>query len=716
MRRREFLAGLLSAPATAPLLGAAQFNSRQSGTWVIESGKLSRVFRLDQARGIALVSLKNPASGFEWAVPDYCDFAFAALDLQSEGLGPHSGFRFTGQQSRTLEKGSKELRLDFLHQKQALKLSLFYTSFPGTSVFEQRCRLENVGKNNIPEVSRFDPVLFTVRGPIRDLQVHSVRRSQYALQRLPIGENLEIRGGGWNAPEHAGFVAIESLPDREFLFLGIEWERDWGIRLEKHPTGVRISAGIVEFKHDLKPGDSLESPRVFVGLGREDLDATCRAMFDYLSGYVFPSKPANFPWVVYDIWGTEKENVESMVLQEIDFAANLGIEHFYIDASWYEGSSKRGTGDWGFGLGRYRDDREKYPRGLAHIASQVHQKGMKFGLWVDPVVVDQQLVPKEIPHQWVGQKDGRDNILRIPDWTSPVVHICLGNPEVVEHLKANLSRIVTEFHLDWLKWDNSGLPGQPTVCNREDHGHQKGDGSYVALRGAYAIWEHLHRTHPDLVLEQCGYGSRHDYGLARFCRANWLSDASYPSGHVRENTLTASYLYPSSYNGAWIVLDPEVQKQKDPGRLDTMYRIRMMGLFGFGTLTGKLLTERVSLYPQEVLNAARRNIPIYKRLRHLLAEDCYHLTPPFGSAERWQVVQFCQRDGSEAVVFAFRGTSTQGRYLLRLRGLKPENHYSVRSENLANETIRSGRELAQDGIIVELAKVDLSELLMLRAM
>jgi alpha-galactosidase len=292
----------------------------------------------------------------------------------------------------------------------------------------------------------------------------------------------------------------------------------------------------------------------------------------------------------------------------------------------------------------------------------------------------------------------------------------LGNPEVVEHLKTNLSRIITEFQLDWLKWDNSGLPGQPTVCNRNDHGHQKGDGSYAALVGAYAIWEHLHKNHPDVVLEQCGYGSRHDYGLARFCRANWLSDASYPSRHVRENTLTASHLYPSFYNGAWIVLDPEVQKQKDPGRLDMMYRSRMMGLFGFGTLTGKLLTERVSLYPKEVLDAARRNIPVYKRIRHLLAGDCYHLTPPSGSAEGWQAAEFCKRDGCEAVVFAFRGTSTQSRYLLQLKGLKPETRYVVRSENQATEAVRTGAELARDGFIVELSKVDLSELLLLRVL
>ena len=112
-------------------------------------------------------------------------------------------------------------------------------------------------------------------------------------------------------------------------------------------------------------------------------------------------------------------------------------------------------------------------------------------------------------------------------------------------------------------------------------------------------------------------------------RANWLSDASFPSKHVRQNALSGSYVFPNSYNGAWIVKDPEIDKTTDPDLLDTIYRSRMMGLFGFGTLTGKL-PEMVSLYSKPVLDAAKRNIPVYKKYRHLL--------------QRMLIISFRQRD------------------------------------------------------------------------
>ena len=72
--------------------------------------------------------------------------------------------------------------------------------------------------------------------------------------------------------------------------------------------------------------------------------------------------------------------------------------------------------------------------------------------------------------------------------------ICLGNPKTVEYLKKAMGDAVERYGLDWLKWDNSGLPGP--VCNRADHGHQATDGGVGRLYGQYEIWEYLHKRFP----------------------------------------------------------------------------------------------------------------------------------------------------------------------------------------------------------------------------
>ena len=88
--------------------------------------------------------------------------------------------------------------------------------------------------------------------------------------------------------------------------------------------------------------------------------------------------------------------------------------------------------------------------------------------------------------------------------------------------------------------------------------------------------------------------------------------------------MAAAYVLPSACNMTWIMRDTEVSTSQTELYLDTIFRSRMMGSFGFGTLHGSL-SECVSLYPPRVIAAAARNVRNYKTYRHLLSQHVYHL-------------------------------------------------------------------------------------------
>jgi len=365
-----------------------------------------------------------------------------------------------------------------------------------------------------------------------------VRRDAYAKREEYLLDNLlVINGGSWNAPQSAGWVALENDDAHEILFLGIEWESYWRIGLQRRGAEVFLEATLDNFARDIAPGNEMLSPRVFLGVSHGDIDDSLRDRNDYLQKYVIPGKLPNSPWVTYNIWGTAGDGSdEKAILDEIPFAADLGIELFYIDASWYEGSCTNGSGCWFTGLGNWHsEDFRKYPHGVANISEKVHKAGMKFALWFDPQMVDSTLIGNRIPESWVAQRDGKNLVTVVgPTWP-PITQICLGNREVREFLKTTMASAVRKYSLDWIKWDNSGLGGK--ACNRSDHGHQAGDGHAAALEGEYEIWHDLHTQFPDLVLEQCGYPSRLDYGLARYMRTNWGDDSSDNPTHVRRNII-----------------------------------------------------------------------------------------------------------------------------------------------------------------------------------
>lgn len=594
-------------------------------------------------------------------------------------------------------------------RKDGLELSWSAKNTAGSGVMEFQSELMNQGTVPIPKVREIGPLSLYLAADMKDLIVHYVTRKNYLKQTVPMSsfQEFEVRGGSWNNPDSAGWVAIENPGVKEILFLGVEWESYWTVRLSKSQNSdVLLECFLDTQNHELAPDASLSSPRMFMGLSHGDVDDSLRDLHDHLRRIMTPL-PKDFPWIAYNIWGTESQGVEESIIAEIPFAAKLGVELFYIDASWYEGSCKNGSGDWFTGLGNYAgEDRIKFPNGLAQISRKVHDAGMKFGLWFAPQMVDSALVGTVIPAEFVARHDNRDISLKIEGLT-PITQICTGNPKVVEHLKKVMCDAVELYNLDWIKWDNSGLPGE--ICNRTDHGHQSGDGALAALKGQYEIWRSLRERFPNLMLEECGYPSRLDYGLARFITSHWLADSTECALGCRQGQIHASYVHPAAYNTYWVLGG---EGAKNPATLDTVVRSRMIGMCGVGTLHGKL-SERVSLYPPEVQDAIIRNFSVFKQYRHLLREDVYHILPPSTQADVWDAIEFCRRDGREAAALVFRSKSPEAEQILAFRGLAQEASYKVKSFNTGRTEIIKGKELLE-GLKISLPDMDMSEILLLQ--
>ena len=682
-------------------------------SWSVSGQGMSLSLAAPQTGGLELSSLRNTDSGFDWCGAQQPTGLYMTVGSGNvSGLRASNGFAFAGAVTSSAN-GSNTVRVDMARAVDGLRASASVTCFNDAPVVEWRSTVRNNGTAAMP-VSELGPLYLRLRGDQSSAPtVHWVTRNPYGKQSQVLTSSVEIHGGDWNAPECAGWVAIEHAARSEVLFIGFEWERRWRIRIDRQDGDIVVTANLYAMGTSLAPGTSLSSPRVFVGVSHGDIDDSVRSLHDYLRNRVMPARLAGSPWVTYDFWATDASGVEAATEDEIAFADDLGVEVFYLDAAWYEGSCKNGSGDWFTGLGNWQqEDTVKYPHGLASISQKVHQAGMRFGLWFCPQMVDSSLVGGRIPTSWVAQCNGGNISLDLGNGWATITQICLGDPEVVAYLKSALASAIQRYNLDWLKWDNSGLPG--SVCRRADHGHLATDGEFAAMQGEYEIFRYLHQQFPNLVIEECGYPSRIDYGKARYCRSNWLSDSSWPSQHVRQNALASSYVYPTPCVTSFMYQSGEFSSATPAQDLDTMFRSRMLGLFGFGTMFGTL-AERVSRYPTNVLAKARSNIIAYKSYRHLLWEDVYHPLPASTGPGQWDAVEFCARDGSEAIVLCFRNSSSQASQRIALRGLTPSRLYAVRGSDGGTIAIGTGSELAGGGISIGLPAGDSSDVLTIGA-
>ncbi|WP_027293116.1 alpha-galactosidase [Robinsoniella sp. KNHs210] len=644
-----------------------------------------------------LKSFQNMDTGFEWADSQ------SACGILAEENGTELTENWHDWQIKEEILGECRVITITASHKNGLVLSCQYKIHSDCQVVQIGCTLKNIGSHPLC-ITNFSPVNISLQCA-EPVVAYSIRKDVYSMQTQVMEDPLTIRGGKWNMPENAGWLVLENTQRQESLFLGIEWEREWNLSVTPDPKGhIVLKMGLENFSQTLEEGGVLTSPTVFLGAATGGLDEATNSMRRYMVGHVLPQPMKDFPWVSYDIWSTESEDVEETIRKEADFAADIGVENFYIDASWWAGSSVEGDGAWGYRLGNYLPDRRKFPKGLRAMAEYVHGKGMKFGIWVDPMIIDEYWVSTGmIPEKWLVKNQDEHAVLDLTEvagWPR-VKQICTGCKEVQNYIVEIVSRIIEEFRLDWIKWDDSAF-SQPVVCTRTDHGHQEGDGNYMAVAGKYEIFKELHERFPDLVIEACGYPARIDYGLAPYIRTSWLSDSSAPAEKVINNMEFASYVYPNSYNSAWLIEHDEVLKESDPAALDTVVRSRMMGLFGFGTLTGHL-SERISLWPAAVHDAIRRNLPYYKTMRHLLSQDVYHYNNDSDTCCDWRMMACVSYDKEQAVTFVFRADAEQSSGKIRLKGLDAAVDYTVSSLNTGKTVSMSGKELMTKGVLVDLS-------------
>jgi alpha-galactosidase len=653
-----------------------------------------------------LASLKQKQSGFEWLAGEQP--LSPSVKANTERKAPWKPLPSTGKPDTLAIRAGAD---------DGLQAELDIIAFEDTGAFRWQQTYRNSGDAALEAIRGASALDLALRGDLGDVVVHCVRRdSDYFREALPFRSHLQVGGGAWNAPIYTGLIIIEATEHAEFLVIGVQHERNWIFSLDSQEGHAHLRVALEDMETRLEPGQRFEAPPLFIGACGGTLDDAVNLSLSHLRTRILPKPQANAPWVSYDIWSTDGSNVEKNIHDEIAFAAQLGVELFYLDASWYKNSSIKGLGDWGKGIGSYEEDRVKFPRGLRYLSDQVHAAGMKFGLWVGPNIVDVDLVPRTIPEKWLAHVDGKRAELNIKGWQNTVVQVCLGSPEYTEHLKTQLTRLVEEYNLDWIKWDNSGIPALPAKCNRPDHGHAAGDGSAAALLNEYAVFRHLHERFPNLTLEQCGYGSRLDLGRAAYVGANWCSDTSFPSERVRSNAMACATVFPSGCNASWIVReDKEFFGFETPHQIDAGIRSRMLGLFGVGTLNGQM-SQRASLYPQPVIDRLKANIATYKQFRHLLMQQVSYPFRPYGkSPQGWEAVQFTDDAANEAVVLCFRGASSQTASSVSLSKLRPDARYSVRRIDAGKDEELTGRELMSRGLLVELPETGASEILQLKA-
>ena len=210
----------------------------------------------------------------------------------------------------------------------------------------------------------------------------------------------------------------------------------------------------------LDPGATFVTPEQVWAWSSEGVGPLSRRLHRWVREHVTRDGHQLRPIVVNNWEATSFAFDTERLLGLIDHTADLGAELFLLDDGWFGSSHPRD--DDTAGLGDWQVDEGKLPGGLGPLIAHCDTRGVRFGLWVEPEMVNRDSTLFRQHRDWVvGQPERRPR-----EWRHQLVLDVL-QPEVAEFVCGVVDSVLAEHPgISYLKWDaNRPLtdPGSPTL-------------------------------------------------------------------------------------------------------------------------------------------------------------------------------------------------------------------------------------------------------------
>ena len=443
---------------------------------------------------------------------------------------------------------------------------------------------------------------------------------------------------------------------------GLHYAWSGGHRMvtEELPDGRRqVQFGHASGAH-LAPATRFETAELLATASDTGLNGLARQFQrDLRDRVVLWPDPARPRPVHYNCWEAVYFKHDLATLSDIATrAAALGAERFVLDDGWFgrRDDDTSSLGDW-------QVDARKWPQGLHPLIDHVESLGMRFGLWVEPEMVNPDSDLARAHPDWIlgpaDQTTGRNQMV-----------LDLGRAEVRDHLFACLDALLAAHRIDYLKWDHNRL--LPVV-------------DAAQTLGVYALLDRLRAAHPGVEIESCASGGgRIDAGILARSHRVWLSDCIDPTERLRIQADAALFL-PAAITGSHV----GAASAHTTGRVQPMaFRARIAALRHFGfEMDLRALTDAEAQLLAEVTRwwKANRN--------WLMRADILRLD----SADPAVLAELHLAEGGDQFLLA-AGVAGMGAQILprplALTGLDPQARYRVSLLNPEDAPPQSRRKAA----------------------
>ena len=594
-----------------------------------------------------------------------------ALDIVHADGNSSTRLRHTAHTTTSAAAGVLETVITLEDDKEPILVQLHYVAYTTEDVIKVYTEIQNRQKKPIllrkfaSAMLHFDsPAYFLTQFNGNWADEAHMTTTPLAFGKKIMDSNLGTRADMYSSPQFIVSMREPATETTGEVLLGqLGWTGNFRFVFEvDEQGGLRIISGInSDFsERTLAPGETFRTADFYFTFSHSGLEQASHNLHNWARRHQLKDGTADRMTLLNNWEATYFDFNEEKLVGLMDDAVRLGVDMFLLDDGWFANKYPRSSDN--AGLGDWDETRTKLPNGVGRLCDAARQKGIRFGIWIEPEMVNPKSELYENHPDWVLQTPNREPALFRNQLT-----LDLTNPKVQDFVFSIVDNLMTKYpEIAFFKWDcNAPImnPYSPYLKDKQTH-------LYVDyVRGFYSVLERIKAKYPRLPMMMCSGGSgRIDYKGLEYFTEFWASDNTDPIERLFIQ-YGYSFFYPSKAVCAHVTTWNSTASVKF--RTD----VASMGKLGFDIkLTD--MSEKDILYAQEAV----RN---YNRLKPVIMEgDLFRLVSPYEGQHAANL--YSTSDKSHAVLFTFDVYPRFGeqRHNVVLRGLDPNRNYRIQEINL----------------------------------
>ena len=555
------------------------------------------------------------------------------------------------------------------------EVRLCYKAFQKENVIEQWTEISHKEKKAV-KLEKFSSAnLYFTDGDFfltsyHNLWAHEMQPSEVKLERgtRTIESKLGARA---MLLESSSFLLSFGGPvseDHGHVIIGhLGWSGNFKLEFEVDAfKNLRLLAGINPYASEyyLEPGITFKTPPLIYAMSDSGTGPASRGLHDWARKYKILDGQGSRLTLLNNWEATYFDFDEKKIASLFKDATSLGVDLFLLDDGWFgnkypRNSDRAGLGDW-------QENVNKLPNGIGYLVSQAEKEGVKFGIWIEPEMVNPKSELYEKHLDWVIRQPERPEVY----FRNQLV-LDLANPEVQDFVFNVVDRLFTENpKLAFIKWDCNSVIYNAHSAYLEKKGIPQSHLYVEYVRGLHDVLEMVRQKYPTVPMMLCsGGGGRVDYEMLQYFTEFWPSDNTDPLERVFMQW-DYSYFFPS------IATDCHVTNWGDQS-LKYKVDIASMGKLGFD-IVGHELSENDLIFAKEAVSN-------YHRFKDIVWHgDLFRLVNPYSN--EFASLMYVSKDQGKAIVFNYLVNQRLSFHTsiepVKFKGLDAQKHYRVKEINL----------------------------------